>query len=872
MTRINPLYNAFNTGEVSPRMLARVDIEKYANACETGVNLLAAPQGGFYRRPGTRYVAEIKNSANSTYLIPFEFSVTQAYIIEAGANYFRFFRNQGQITVPDTDASITNGTFDSDITGWTDQSGAGSSISHDATNERMSLTSNGTTNAHAEQSVSISSSFQSVSHVLRFRVYGAPGDRIKLRIGTSSTGTQLVNDLELPVGFHSYTFTPGVGTVYIQFLHSKGKTIQIDDVNFLDNVPFELPSPYTANQLAAVNFSQSADVLYIAVGGTTPIYKLQRTAHTSWSLVEVAFEDGPYLDQHLDDPILPSYSTTGQGIDFYGGGFGFDITIPLSTTLSPSATTGLGITITASTTVGINDGQGFLSTDIGRLIRIQDTASADAGYAIITDITSTTVVTADVRRDFNAATATTRWWLGTWCQTLGYPSSVMFHDQRLVFAGSTTYPQTFWGSQSADIENHRPDSFVSSALTVEDDDAINFTIASRQVNSIYWMESARKLIIGTSGGQWIVSSVGSVLTPTDIDVKRHSTEGVANIKPVLLNEIVLFVQRALRKVYDFKFEFERDGYVARDVTILADHIGRGGIEQIVYQQDPDSIAWCVRSDGKLLALTYKPDQGVIGWTRHILGGVFGSGDAVVENIATIPGVADSGQTLDSDERNELWAIVKRTINGATTRYIEFVERAFEGPIRHDYDSDGAWKSAVISEQQDAFYVDSGLTYDGAATTSITGLDHLEGETVKVLADGAIHPDKTVSSGAITLDYSVSKVQAGLGYNHTYKSLKLAQGARAGTAVGKVKRIHSVTFVLLDTATFQFGKDLDSLQNVEFRVVADAMDTAVPLFTGEKNRDFNGQYDRDARIHVQSNAPLPFAVLAIAPELKTNEMV
>lgn len=846
-------------------MLGRVDFEGYTSLSEVLENLIILPQGGIMRRPGTRYVATTKNNGEA-HTVEFEAGVDNAYIVEGGDNYFRFFRDQGQLVTDDTDASISNGTFDSGISDWDDLSGSGSSISHNSTDDRLSLTSNGTTEAVAEQDVAVTSTYQSNSHTLKFSVYGVAGDYVLLRVGTSSGGTEVLDDVYFGVGYHCYSFTPGATTFYVQFVNELGKTIDIDNVSLIDNDALEIDTPYTATQVGNFSHPQANDVKYIAVGGTTPVYKLQRLGDTSWSLEEVAFIDGPYLDQNIDPILLPN-STTGLG---FGGSVpdGFS-----STTLAPSATTGLGITITASATAGINNGQGFLSTDVGRLIRIQDTASADAGYAVITAVGSTTSVTADVRRDFNALTATTRWWIGALSETTGYPSTATFHEQRLVLGGSTDYPHSLWASQSADIENMRPDSFVDSELTVEDDDAINVTLAAKKLAAIRWVESTGfGIAVGTSEGEWIVESAGAVLTPTDINAKRRTRNGSIKANPVQIDDIILFIKKAKRKIMDFTFVFERQNFKARDINLLAHRAAGSGFAQIEFQQDPDSVLWARREDGQLANVTYKSQQDVVGWGRTIMGGAFSSGDAVVESIAVIPGEAGGGRTLDSDERDEVWTVVKRTINGNTVRHIEFIEQAFEGPIREDYDTEAAWEAAMISAQADAMYVDSGLTYDGASTTTLSGLDHLEGQTVKVLADGAIHPDKTVSSGSITLDYAVTKAQVGLGYKHRFKSVKLAFGAAAGTAVGKTKRIHGLQFVLLDAAAFQVGKDFSNLKSVTFREVEDAMDTAVPLYVGEKNHEFDGQFSTDSRFVIESDNPSPFTLLAIAPEMKTNEML
>lgn len=840
MPRVNPIQNAFNAGEFGPKMEARVDIAQYNNAAKTALNLTALPQGGFARRAGTRYVAEVKDSGSAVRILPFQFSTSQAYILEAGEGYARFFRDQAQIFADDTDATITNGAFTSDISGWSDLSTGAASISHNSSTGRMDLIGSGADVAHSQQLVAVGATWTGNDHVIKFSVYGTPGDKIKLRIGKTSSGTEIINDEEFGVGFHCREFIPNQEWFYVQFLHSNGTTLSIDDVSLIDNAPIEIGSPYAEGSLFDIKTAQSADTLYMAVGGTTPVYKLLRLGALSWSLERVLFEDGPYLDSNVT-----------------------------ATTLTPSATTGVGITITASSAAGINGGSGFSNTDVGRLVRIQHGAN-DPGYAVISAVSSATAVTADVKRDFNATTAASSWSLGAWSGTTGYPKTTTFYEQRLAFANTTMQPQTLWMSQSASLENFRPDSFVSSEVVVEADDSLNFTIAARELNAILWMSSEKQLVVGTYGGEWIVTSQSVTLTPTDIGVERHSTNGSRDAQAVLANGSTLFIQRSARQVFDYRFVFERDRFVGRDITRLAEHISRSTLKELTYQQQPDSLIFARRDDGQLAVVTYQPEEGVVGWTRFVLGGSFGPGNAIVESMATIPGEQGGGRVYDSNERDEAWMVVKRTINGVTKRYVEVQEGDFEGPIRHDYATDALWKAALLEAQKDAFYVDSGLTYSGVPTETLSGLDHLEGETVKILADGAIHPDVVVTGGSVTLEFAASKVQAGLPYFHEYQSLKLAFGAQAGTAVGKKKRVHGVTFVVLDTATFKYGRSLDALQNAEFRVVADAMDTAVPLFTGEVKQPFGGEWGDDPRIFIRSDSPAPFYLLAVAPDMKTNE--
>jgi len=828
MPKVHPITPSMNTGELTPRLAARVDFNKYPSGLATMENLVPLPEGGAMRRAGTRYIAATKTGATiKSRLKKFEFSTSQNYILEMGNYYVRFFRNQGQIYVPNITASITNGTFPSGISSWTDRSGSGSSISHDSTNDRLNLISNGTTNASAEQVVTNSSA---IEHVLQFQVIGAPGDYAFFRVGTSSTGTQIVNDFIAEVGYHCYSFTATAANFYIQFLNELGKTVQIDNVVLLDDAPVELVTPYAEADLYEVEGPQSADILYM-FHVSYPTYRLERRGHTTWSLIEVPWQDGPWLS-----------------------------TNDTTTTLTASAATGLGVTITASSIVGINGGSGFLSTDIGRSIRITDETTINWGWGVITAVGGTTSVTVDAERTFSVTTAEADWRLGSWSGTTGYPSTGAFFEQRLYAAGNTDQPQTFWASQTGNFESHSPDSDPTVGLfdgTVQDDDALDFTISADNVNAIRWMSAGEDtLSIGTTGGEWVPSSTGAVITPSDVTVRRQTTHGSAQVVPVRVDNIVLFVQRAKRKIREFGFTFETDGYRAFDMTRLAQHITTGGIVEMDHAEEPDSQVWVVRADGQLPAMTFRRQEDVVGWSRHILGGAFGAGDSVVESVAVVAGANGAGQHHDSTSRDEVWIQVKRTINSATVRYIEMFERDYEDT--HD--------------AKDAVYSDSCITYSGGSTSTITGLSHLEGQTVKVWSNSAVQADKVVSSGSITLDNAATKVQIGLSFTHKLKTLKIEGGNKAGTSVGKTKRFNGVTFVLLNSHTIEYGPSSDSLTKNDLREVSDLMDSGTPLFTGELFVEFDGNWESDPRIYIESDDPAPFTILAIAPEVKINALI
>jgi hypothetical protein len=360
------------------------------------------------------------------------------------------------------------------------------------------------------------------------------------------------------------------------------------------------------------------------------------------------------------------------------------------------------------------------------------------------------------------------------------------------------------------------------------------------------MRAGKVLSVGTAGGEFIVSQgdQNSPLSPTNTRVVRQTTFGSAAVTPPQVGNSVLFLQRANRKVREYVYQFESDAYTAPDLAILSEHITEGGIVDMAYQQEPDSIVWLVRRDGVLVGMTYERAQDVVGWHRHIIGGA----DAKVESVAVIPNTTGS--------RDDLWAVIQRTINGQSVRYIEFLTPGMP---------------EVTVNTTDATYLDSMLTYNGGGVTSVFGLSHLEGQTVSVLANGAAHPDRTVSSGSITLNGSYEVVHVGLPYTSTLQTMRIEAGASDGTAQGKKKRIARITYRLFDTLGLKHGPSADRLDIIPFRSSADDMDEAPALFTGDKEVEFPRNWDKDGYIFLVQDQPLPFTILAIMPELNTTKV-
>ena len=793
MARASTIVTNFRAGELSPRLEGRIDLDKYNEGAQTLQNMLVFPQGGATRRPGT-YFAGAAKDGGKVRLIHFEYNDEQSYVVELGATYMRFFKDGGILT---------------------------------------------------EATVSITAATQANPVVVTAASHGfSNGDRV---IINSVVGMSQLNNKEFTVANQTTnTFElSGIDGTGFDAYTSGGTVAKI----------VEVTTTYTVTDIFEINYAQSADVIYMAHKDHAPA-KLTRTTATSFSLSDVDFTDGPYLDENITSTTLYASADTGS------------VTITASASLFTSADVGrlirfrevLEITYdewAASTSYSKGDfvrynGHVYKKTDNGTdtsgntpPVHTSGTETYgdidweyrhdDTGYAKITAFTSATVVTATVQTDdggisvlphntVGSGNATKRWSLGAFGGDQGFPKAVAFYEQRLYFAGTTGQPQTIFGSVSADFENHTPGT--------NDDDALNFTIASDQVNVIKHILPGRFLQILTTSAEFTLSGgTGSQpVTPTNVNILRETTFGTSDVKPLRAGNSTILIQKGQEKVKEITFNLDTDGLLGIDLSILADHITRNGVSDMVWQQEPELILWFVHTDGRLIGLTYDRANNAVGWHTHPLGG-----SGTVESITSIP----------EGSEDTVYMSVKRTIDGSTVRHIEYMKPIYFG-----------------DDVEDAYYVDGGLTYDGSATTTISGINHLEGEELTVLADGASHPNKTVADGKITLDRSSSKVHLGYGYTSLLETLRIEAGAEDGVSQGKIKRIHGVTVRFLETVGAEVGPDTSNLDRIPFRSSANAMNQATPLFTGDKEIFFPSGYDNDSRVVVRQTQPLPMTILAV----------
>lgn len=415
------------------------------------------------------------------------------------------------------------------------------------------------------------------------------------------------------------------------------------------------------------------------------------------------------------------------------------------------------------------------------------------------------------------------WAEGNW------PGSVTFHQQRLWMGGTPKEAQKLWASKTGTFENF--------TTGTGEADGLALSLVSEQVNAIRWMISQKRLLIGTAGGEWVVfAGSGEAITNKNVQAQRNSNYGTSAVRPFISGVSALHVSADGRRVRDLRFDMVEDSYLSQDISLVAEHLARPGIVEIADCQNPDAIIWCRTRPGGLCGCTYLRSQEVIGWHRHETAGA-------VLSICCIP----------ADGYTETWLAVKRA-NGVC---IERMKAPWDGENTNE---PGCW------------YVDCGLLYEGEAATEVSGLEHLEGLTVAVLADGAAHPSRVVSGGRITLAAPARRVLVGLGYTWALAPMRLEGLSPRGTMQGKKTRITEVTARLYKSlgVLWALPGQNEPPYPLANRDVDMALDAAPLPYTGDAAMAMPGGWQDDARVRLLSDSAFPATVIMLVPKAAINE--
>lgn len=592
------------------------------------------------------------------------------------------------------------------------------------------------------------------------------------------------------------------------------------DPEVYDNFWYELPatgeyqikSPFAADDVFDIHYAQSNDVLTLVHPDYAP-RELRRHGAYDWRLTQISFV--PSLDAPSS---VAATNTVGAGATTYGykatavGDNGLDESLASSsaTCTNDLLTTGNYNTVSWAAVTG------------ARRYNVYKEDNGLYGYIGQTDGLSfkDDNITADISRTPPES-------YNPFSGAGDYPGAVSYFEQRRLFAGTANKPQNVWMTRTGTESN------MSYSLPTRDDDSINIRIASRENNSIRHIVPLGDIVLLTNSGEWRVTSVNSdAITPTTVSVKPQSYVGANNVQPLLINTNLVYAEGRGGHVRELAYNWQAGGYVTGDLSIRSPHLFDGmTISDAAYARAPFPVCWFVRDDGVLLGLTYVPDQQVGAWHQHDTDGAF-------ESVCAIP------------EGNEdaVYVVVKRTVDGNEVRYIERMASRF------------------FAEPEDAFFVDAGLSYSGAPTLTLTGLDHLEGKSVAILADGGVMPSRTVTGGAITLDEDASVVQVGLPVTADLLTLPLAVAMRDGSyGSGRPKNINKLWLRVYRSSGIFAGPDESRLTEYRQRTT-EPYGSPPDLKSEEIELVVSPSWGVDGQILVRHAYPLPLTVVCLTMEV------
>jgi len=723
-----------------------------------------------------------------------------------------------------------------------------------------------------------------------------PGTQFVREVRYSDKATRLI-----PFNFNiNQTLVIEVGDLYFRF-HTEGATL------LSGGTPYQVVSPYLEADLFDLHFVQSADVITITHENYPPA-ELRRTGATAWTYAVIDFD--PPLTAVVGVTAVASGHTTADKYDYEYVVTAFDADQIRESVASASAT----------------DAGNLLDT--GGIVTISWTAKAGAskyrvykqqggifGYIGETDATS--LVDDNIGPDLSIVPPE---YETVFASTNNYPRTASYFEQRRTFAGTITEPQKIWMTKSG------TESAMSYSLPVRDDDRIKFQVASREANPILHVVPMDQLLLLTSSAEWRVTSVNSdAITPATISVRQQSVNGASLVQPVIVNNSVVYCASRGGRVRELGYSFEVGGYITGDLGLRSTHLFDGQeIVQLAYSQAPDPIIWAVSDSGLLLGVTYVPEQKVGAWHKH----------------STYNGTFESVCSVAEGVEDHVYVVVKRTINGSTVRYIErmadriytreedafFVDSGLSLDARATVTTSGdqvrltgdiSDHEVTVNLQCDAAIFDTGtdndlgdqiIIYDGEEeyrceviavvnTTNATvlcdkaipagfsayqtewafarrdlgGLDHLEGETLNIMSDGAEHPQKTVVGGSITLDRPGVVVHAGLPITAELETLPMAFNYDDGSfAIGRRKKpTKAWIHVYRSKGLFAGpGTNPELLREYKQRK-EETYGSAVDEFTGLVELPIKGKWDEQQTILIRQSAPLPASILGFTIEMSVG---
>lgn len=898
MASQNPALLSLNAGEISKHALARIDLAKLRVACEQQENFLPLVLGPCMVRPGTRYLdTTASNAAGKMVEFYYDENTKALPVLTSGA--MRVMVNDAYISRVAVSSAVTNGDFDTDVTGWTDSDESGCT-SQWATGGLLSLAGTDTNYAFRDQQVTVAAPDQNVEHALRLAVNHG---YVAIQVGVSAGDGTYWDLTDLPPGNYSLAFTPagdfwirlGAKTIYPSYVDS----IEVEGAGTLS-----LPTPWTSTtHFNTLRYDQSGDVIFCACAGLQQ-RRIERRASDSrsWAVALYQADDGPFRVGNVTDSVQLTPSATTGSIAVTSSrplfkstqvGALFKITHPSQTATGAlsalNATTSTEIRVSGLASHNFSaSSRAFTVVIEGTFvatITLQRSIGAPGSWTDVESYTAPTSKTFDDGLDNQIIyyrLKCTAYTSGTANATLFYAASSQtgivriqaFTNTQTVTAdvletlGGTTATSDWAEGEWSDYRGWPAavalhdgrlswhtgikaqlsvsDAFASFDDTIEGDSGpINKTIATGGNDGIRWALSLQRLILGTAAQEISVrsSAFDEPLTPTAFVARDCSTRGAAKVRAVKVDTIGVFVERNAKRVFELAFDLQAGDYKSRELTRLKQEMCDAGVVDLAVQRQPDTRLWFVLGDGTCAVLTYDQEDDVVAWTPVTTDGLY-------ERVAVLPGT----------DEDDVYFIVNRTVGG-TKRYVEKLAKRSE------------CVGGTLSKT-----IDAHIVYSGSPATTITGLSHLEGKQVVVWGDGAprvtADAPATVTGGQITgLPVAVSNAVVGLAFTAQLKTAKLAYGAEHGTALTLPKRIAGVGLVMADTCVegVKVGRDFSNLRRLATTFDGKALTPGQVVEAFDVRPScFNGGWGSDSRVCVQVRAPYPATLMALTLHEATSE--
>lgn len=855
MPREHSAVLAFNRGVLSKLALARMDISRYKMAAQKMTNWIARVLGSMMLRPGTGYIGVGTLGFFQARVIPFIFGATDTARIEVTGGAMRVLVNDALVTRPHVTALVTNGTFQANLNGWTNNSEAGATVTWTGAS-LVAFLGTGTNNAILDQEVAVNEI--GTRHALRILILRGP---FTLRVGTVQGDDTYINETTLYAGTHSLAFTPTTANFWIRFEAATQYSAMLESCVLEGPGVMVLPGPVLQADVPNIRWSQSADVVFVGCAGGPnsngyPQMQIERRATDSWSLAEYPAYKGPFRVINITNLTLTPSAVTGDitltaSRNFFKQGHvgalfrlistGQVVTAALAagnTFTNPVLINGTGAqrnlqltvggsfsgTLTLQYSVGtpgtwidqqtvagsgtFNDGLdnqaiyyrlGFKTGNyVSGTANVAESTPQGSitGIARVTGYQSPTLVNASVLTPLGGTSATTNWYEGAWSSFRGFPGTPSLWQGRLWWFGVSVF-----GSVSDDYPNFDDTTLGESAPIVGQLD-------QGPVENIYWAIGLQQIVVGTASGETSIRSTYLMdpVTPTNFNVLTGSTQGSANVNALQVDRSGIFVQISGQRVFSLDLDIYTYSYRSTELTLFAPDYNAAGIVQIGVQQKPDRRLHCVRADGTVGILVYDQVENVTCWQEYV------SPNGFVEDVSVLPG---SGIAED-----QVYYIVRRVVNGATVRYHE--------------------KWALESQCTgftDARVSDSFVTYAGAAVSNLPQIaPHLAGQQVCVwgwntqdpyvdgfgdevgLDLGTYYVQADGSVGQLMFEgtpYNVTNATVGLPYVAQWQSMKQAFAAALGTPFNQLSRINRLGLMLQNThgQGLQYGVDFDHLDDI-----------------------------------------------------------